>query len=138
MKVFFDGQPCFLHFYVCDVPYCVVSVGRLWQQGYQAHLTSLETMTLETPNGSSVPILRHGSLLFLKPEFAPFDVHEFEQACESFHEGSSQGGLLAPTFNPVYYNTDKWELSGNTLVRTQSVLELLSFRQMVPRTDLYL
>eukprot|EP00439_Symbiodinium_sp_Y106_P082471 s1297_g21.t2 len=29
VKVDFEGQPCFLHFYVCDVPYCVVSVGRL-------------------------------------------------------------------------------------------------------------
>ena len=70
MKVFFDGKNCFLHFYACDVPYCVVSVGKLLQQGYQAHLSSLETMTLDTPNGASVPIFRHGSLLFLKPEFA--------------------------------------------------------------------
>ena len=29
VKVDFGGQPCFLHFHVCDVPYCVVSVGRL-------------------------------------------------------------------------------------------------------------
>eukprot|EP00439_Symbiodinium_sp_Y106_P076225 s1078_g15.t1 len=29
VKVDFEGQPCFLHFYVCDVPYSVVSVGRL-------------------------------------------------------------------------------------------------------------
>ena len=29
VKVDFEGQPCFLHFHVCDVPYCVVSVGRL-------------------------------------------------------------------------------------------------------------
>ena len=29
VKVDFEGQPCLLHFYVCDVPYCVVSVGRL-------------------------------------------------------------------------------------------------------------
>ena len=78
MKVFFDGKPCFLHFYVCDVPYCVVSVDRLLQQGYQAHLSSLETMTLDTLNGASVSIFRHGSLLFPKPEFAPFDVQEFE------------------------------------------------------------
>ena len=29
LTVDFEGQSCFLHFYVCDVPSCVVSVGRL-------------------------------------------------------------------------------------------------------------
>ena len=33
-----DGQTCWLLFYVCDVPYSVVSVARLLMQGYGAEL----------------------------------------------------------------------------------------------------
>ena len=40
VKVDLDGQPCFLHFYVCDVPYCAVSVERLLRQGFQVTMTN--------------------------------------------------------------------------------------------------
>ena len=36
MKVDFEGQSCFLHFYVCDVP-CVVPVGRLLRSGFDVN-----------------------------------------------------------------------------------------------------
>ena len=48
----------------------------------------------------------------------PFERDEFESVCNLFHESSSHGTLVAPTFHtPVYYHTDTWELSGNTLTR---------------------
>ena len=118
VKVDFEGQPCFLHFYVCDVPYCVVSVGRLLRSGFDVNLSSKKPNTLETPDGHKVPITRHGSLLFLRPNLAPFDKEEFEVVCNTFHTQSAQGTIVAPVFRPlVQYHVDKWELSGNTLTR---------------------
>ena len=118
VKVDFEGQPCFLHFYVCDVPYCVVSVGRLLRSGFDVNLSSKKPNTLETPDGHKVPITRHGSLLFLRPALAPFDKEEFEVVCNTFHTQSAQGTIVAPVFRPlVQYHVDKWELSGNTLTR---------------------
>ena len=66
VKMNFDGQDSFLHFYVCDVPYCVVSVGRLLRQGYSVQLSS-EEHSLVNPEGCCIPVERHGSLLFLRP-----------------------------------------------------------------------
>ena len=125
VKVDFEGQPCFLHFYVCflhfyvcDVPYCVVSVGRLLRSGFDVNLSSKKPNTLETPDGHKVPITRHGSLLFLRPTLAPFNKEEFEVVCNTFHTQSAQGTIVAPVFRPlVQYHVDKWELSGNTLTR---------------------
>ena len=122
VKVDFEGQSCFLHFYVCDVPYCVVSVGRLLRSGSDVNLSSRNPNTLSTPDGHKVPIIRHGSLLFLRPTLAPFNKDEFEVVCNTFHGMSAQGTLVAPTFTPTFkpvvqYHIDKWELSGNTLTR---------------------
>ena len=65
-----------------------------------------------------MPITRHGSLLFLRPTLAPVDKDEFEIVCNTFHNTSTQGTLVAPTFRPlVQKHVDKWELSGNTLTR---------------------
>ena len=116
MKVDFEGQPCFLHFYVCDVPYCVVSVGRLLRSGFDVSLSSKKPNKLSTPDGHEVPIIRHGSLLFLRPTLAPFNKEEFEVVCNTFHNTSAQGTMVALVFRPlVQYHVDKWELSGNTL-----------------------
>ena len=122
VKVDFEGQSCFLHFYVCDVPYWVVSVGRLLRSGFDVNLPSRNPNTLSTPDGHKVPIVRHGSLLFLRPTLAPFNKDDFEVVCNTFHGMSAQGTLVAPTFTPsfkpvVQYHIDKWELSGNTLTR---------------------
>ena len=56
----------YLHFYVTDMDYPLVSVGRLLNQGYQVELSS-EEMVLKSPCGSKIPLHRHGSLLFMKP-----------------------------------------------------------------------
>ena len=116
VKMNFDGQDSFLHFYVCDVPYCVVSVGRLLRQGYSVQL-SREEHSLVNPEGCRIPVERHGSLLFLRPTLLPFNQPEFEQMCNLLKDPSTSGTLVAHTA-PQYSHTDKWELSGNTLTRT--------------------
>ena len=116
VKMNFDGQDSFLHFYVCDVPYCVVSVGRLLRQGYSVQLSS-EEHSLVNPEGCRIPVERHGLLLFLRPTLLPFNQPEFEQMCNLLKDPSTSGTLVAHTA-PQYSHTDKWELSGNTLTRT--------------------
>ena len=56
--------------------------------------------------------------LFLRPTLAPFNKEEFEIVCNTFHDTSTQGTIVASTFKPlVQYHVDTWELSGNTLTR---------------------
>ena len=55
-----------LNFYVCDVPYSVVSVARLLQQGCKATLTS-EASRLEGPSGEVMLVVKYGSLSFKSP-----------------------------------------------------------------------
>ena len=74
-----------MHFYVTDIEYPLVSVGRLLNQGYQVELSSDE-MTLKSPCGSKIPLHRHGSLLFMKPSLQVFDSVDFESVCVTFHE----------------------------------------------------
>ena len=62
------------------------------------NLSSRNPNTLSTPDGHKVPIIRHGSLLFLRPTLAPFNKDEFEVVCNTFHGMSAQGTLVAPTF----------------------------------------
>ena len=65
-----------------------------------------------------MPITRHGSLLFLRPALALVNKEEFEVACNTFHNSSAQGTIVASVLRPlVQYHVDKWELSGNTLTR---------------------
>ena len=45
----------YLHFYVTDIDYPLVSVGRLLNQGYQVELSS-EEMVLKSPCGSKIPL----------------------------------------------------------------------------------
>ena len=133
VKMNFDGQDSFLHFYVCDVPYCVVSVGRLLRQGYSVQLSS-EEHSLVNPEGCRIPVERHGSLLFLRPSLLPFNQPEFEQMCNLLKDPCTSGTLVAHTA-PQYSHTDKWELSGNTLTRTHKRSRAtFSFLLTVPRT----
>ena len=133
MKVDFEGQPCFLHFYVCDVPYGVVSVGRFLRSGFDVNLSSQKHNTLETPDGHKVPITRHGSLLFLRPTLAPFNKEEFETVCNTFNSQSAQGTIVAPVFRPlIQCHVDKWELSGHTLTTHTQKSESYFF---FPRRD---
>ena len=59
-----EGKRLWLNIYVCDVPYSVISVARLLQQGCKATLSS-EGSRLEGPSGESMPVVRYGSLLLV-------------------------------------------------------------------------
>ena len=112
-----------LHFYVTDIDYPLISVGRLLNQGYQVELSS-EEMVLKSPCGSKIPLHRHGSLLFMKPSLPVFDSVDFESVCVTFHEKfkpknveptsneNTPKDLVAPTsgFKPIYYHADRWYL----------------------------
>ena len=122
----------YLHFYVTDIDYPLVSVGRLLNQGYQVELSS-EEMVLKSPCGSKIPLHRHGSLLFMKPSLLLFDSVEYEPVCVTFHEKfkpkisestsneNTPKDLVAPTsgFKPIYYHADRWyfDTSRNVLIR---------------------
>ena len=73
-----EGKRLWLNFYVCDVPYSVISVTRLLQQGCKATLSS-ESPRLEGPSGESMPVVRYGSLLFLCPKLVNFEPSESTQ-----------------------------------------------------------
>ena len=70
------GKRLWLNFYVCDVPYSVISFARLLQQGCKATLSS-EGSRLEGPSGESMPVVRYGSLLFLCPKLVSFDPGDY-------------------------------------------------------------
>ena len=122
----------YLHFYVTDIDYPLVSVGRLLNQGYQVELSS-EGMVLKSPCGSKIPLRRHGSLLFMKPSLLLFDSVEYEPVCVTFHEKfkpknveptsneNTPKDLVAPTsgFKPIYFHADRWyfDTSRNVLIR---------------------
>ena len=63
----------YLDFYVTDIDYPLVSVGRLLNQGYQVELGQHEMFMTNPSNDQSDPLHRHGSLLFLQPSIQSFD-----------------------------------------------------------------
>ena len=74
------GVTLFTKYYVCDVPFCIVSVARMLLQDFCTVL-SKDSMKLLTPQRASVDITRHGTLLYLTPEIVPYhtDMMEVEQ-----------------------------------------------------------
>ena len=77
------GQDNFLHFYICDVPCCALSVGKHFKtlrQGYSVQLSS-EEHALLSPRGSRIPVERHGSLVFPRPTLLRLNQQKFEQVC---------------------------------------------------------
>ena len=115
-----DEVPVCFHFYVCEVPYPVISVARLLLQGYKVSMESPDACMLKIPDGREARIVRHGSLLFLCPQLDKFDEFSFAPLCNDFHaqfSAPAPPGLIAPTFNPVYYHADRWVLKGHTLIR---------------------
>ena len=113
-----DEVPVCFHFYVC-VPYPAISVARLLLQGYKVSMESPDACMLKIPDGREARIARHGSLLFLCPQLDKFDEFSFAPLCNDFHaqfSAPAPPGLIAPTFNPVYYHADRWVLIGNTLI----------------------
>ena len=89
-------------------------------QGYGAELGK-EHSYLVAPRSTKMGVTRHGSLLFLRPKVLDFNRQVFEEACNTFHYQYSGNvapkHLVAPTFHPVYYRTDRWAIEGTTLVR---------------------
>ncbi|OLP95901.1 hypothetical protein AK812_SmicGene21924 [Symbiodinium microadriaticum] len=108
-----------MHIYVTDIPYPIVSVGRLLAQNYTATLGK-EMLTLHAPDGKNLPVEREGSLLFLKPEILPFVKQDFELVCVAFQENfSTEAESAVSAFKQVYYHADRWhfDTSRNVLVR---------------------
>ena len=111
----------YLRFYVIEIDYPLVSVGRLLNQGFKIELSS-EEMVLKSSGGSKIPLHRHGSLLFMKPSLQLFDSVDFESVVVTFHEQfkpktseptsneKPPKDLVAPTscFKPIYYHADRW------------------------------
>ena len=93
----------YLHFYVTDIDYPLVSVGRLLNQGYQVELSS-EEMTLKSPCGSKIPLHRHGSLRLLTTNlFVCLHEKLKPKNVEPTSNEKSPQDLVAPTsgFKPI-------------------------------------
>ena len=61
----------FANYFVCDVPFCIVSVARMLLENSRTVLTK-DPMKLLTPQHDSVDITRHGTLLYLTPDIVPY------------------------------------------------------------------
>ena len=97
-------------FYVCDVPYSVISVARLLRQGCKATLTS-EGSRLEGPSGEVMPAVRYGALLILCPKLVSFEPANFNATFHAQFAARPPPGLVAlvaPSFKPtIQYHADK-------------------------------
>ena len=117
-----EGKSLWMKCYVRHVPYSIISVARLLQQGCKATLSS-EGSRLEGPSGESMPVVRYGSLLFLCPKLVSFDPSEYSEFSTSFHVQFAvrpPPGLVAPTFKKTFqYRADCWVLdsANHTLTR---------------------
>ena len=122
------GVTLFTNYYVCDVPFCIVSVARMLLQDFCTVL-SKDSMKLLTPQRASVDITRRGTLLYLTPEIVPYhtDMKEVEQELDQYMNtldidmskvpelptGVDAGEQLKALINalkPTYYHTDVWQL----------------------------
>ena len=66
-----SGVTLFANYFVCDVPFCIVSVARMLLEDSCTVLTK-DPMKLLTPQRDSVDITRHGTLLYLTPDIVPY------------------------------------------------------------------
>ena len=111
----------YMNFYIWDVPYSVISVARLLQQGCKVTLNS-EGSRFEGLSGESMPVVRYDSLL-LCPKLDSFDPSEYSDFSTSFHAQFAvrpPPGLVAPTFKKTFqHHADYWELdsANHTLIR---------------------
>ena len=122
------GVTLFTNYYVCDVPFCIVSVARMLLQDFCTVL-SKDSMKLLTPQHASVDITRHGTLLYLTPEIVPYhtDMKEVEQELDQYMntldidmskvpelptgvDAVEQLKALINALKPTYYHTDVWQL----------------------------
>ena len=116
-----EGKHLWLNFYICDVPFSVISAARLLQQGCKASLNS-EGSRVEGLSGESMPAVRY-SLLFLCPKLVSFDPSEYSDFSTSFHAqfaARPPPGLVAPTFKKTFqYHADYWVLDSTNHILTR-------------------
>ena len=123
-----SGVTFFDNYYVCDVPFCIVSVARMLLQDFCTVL-SKDSMKLLTPKRESIDITRHGTLLYLTPDFVPYhpDMKIIEEELDQYMstldidmskvpepptgvDAVEQLKTLINTLKPMYYHTDVWQL----------------------------
>ena len=83
-----EGKRLWLNFYVRDVPYSVISVARLLQQGCKATLSS-EGSRPESLSGDSVPVVKYGSLSFLRPSLSTLILWSLQTSAPAIMRGLS-------------------------------------------------
>ena len=128
-----SGVTFFANFCVCDVPFCIVSLARMLLQDFCTVL-SKDSMKLLTPKRESIDITRHGTLLYLTPDFVPYhpDMKIIEEDLDQYMntldidmskvpelptgvDAVKQLKALINALKPTYYHTDVWQL--DTLTR---------------------
>ena len=122
------GITFYVNYYVCDVPLCIVSVARMLLQDF-CTILSKDSMKLLTPQRASIDITRHGTLLFLTPDFVPYhpDMKMVEEELDQYMstldidmskapelptgvDVVEQPKTLINALKPTYYHTDVWQL----------------------------
>ena len=127
----------YINYYVCDVPFCIVSVARMLLQDFCTVLTK-DSMKLLTPQRASVDITRHGTLLYLTPDIVPYHPdmkiveEELDQHMSTLDvdmtkvpelptgvDAVEQLKSLIDTLKSTCYHTDVWQLdeANHTLTR---------------------
>ena len=125
------GVSLFVNYYVCDVPFCLVSVARMLLQGYWTVLGK-DCMKLMTPQEETINVTRHGTLLYLTPSIVAYDTESMSTCERALDEYMNTLGVdlnsvdvpptdpgtdaveqlktLINTIQPKYYHTDSWQL----------------------------
>ena len=125
------GVSLFVNYYVCDVPFCLVSVARMLLQGYWAVLGK-DCMKLMTPQEETINVTRRGTLLYLTPSIVAYDTESMSTCERALDEYMNTLGVdlnsvgvppadpgtdaveqlktLINTIQPKYYHTDSWQL----------------------------
>ena len=127
----------YINYYVCDVPFCIVSVARMLLQDFCTVLTK-DSMKLLTPQRAPVDITRHGTLLYLTPDIVPYHPdmkiveEELDQHMSTLDvdmtkvpelptevDAVEQLKSLINTLKSTCYHTDVWQLdeANHTLTR---------------------
>ena len=127
----------YINYYVCDVPFCIVSVARMLLQDFCTVLTK-DSMKLLTPQHASVDITRHGTLLYLTPDIVPYhpDMKKVEEELDQHMstldvdmtkvpelpigvDAVEQLKSLIDTLKSTCYHADVWQLdeANHTLTR---------------------
>ena len=127
----------YINYYVCDVPFCILSVARLLLQDF-CTVPTKDSMKLLTPQRTSLDITRHGTLLYLTPDIVPYHPdmkiveEELDQHMNTLDidmtkvpelptgvDAVEQLKSLIDTLKSTCYHTDVWQLdeANHTLTR---------------------